>query len=499
MRLKTISKRLIVTGGVVLSLLLLINAALSIYFLRQNTIQERSGQLSNLTLMLTDNATQIMFSANTMMDAMLSGVNLENIQTQQAFNAHVSTEEQFAILSDKTKANPIIDVATFVSAQGKVLNFSREFPPPNIDLSDRDYFKWLSTHDDPNTFYSLPVQNKGNGKWVFYLARRIDSNQNEFLGLALVGISVEVFTALYEKIGHNLGTGIGLSLYREDKVLLIRWPYRDGIIGKINESPHIDQALSRNDQSAGVFFVSTPSLAGETAIHDRMISIKHLDKYPLFIAASMTKDLYLSGWVNSAINIVYTIGFSLIIIFIGMALLIRAYEMNNKIKFIAEHDPLTTLPNRILLEGRLEQALAIAQRNDKKFALLYIDIDHFKNINDSLGHDVGDELLNQIAQKIRDCIRMSDTASRVGGDEFIVLLYDVENSDVVLHVAEKILTSIHQSIKVSDLVLQTSASIGVAIYPEHGRALKTLKKHADFAMYYAKKMGRNQVQLFKNV
>jgi diguanylate cyclase (GGDEF)-like protein len=366
-------------------------------------------------------------------------------------------------------------------------------------LSDRDYFQWLTAHDDENTFYSLPVQNKGNGKWVFYLAKLVNNAQHELLGLALVGVSVEVFTALFKRVSENLGDGTGLSLYRDDGTLLIRWPVADDMIGKLNKRFTPELLESQKAENKKVIFTDIPSFSEKTSSSNRMISIQTLGRYPLLIAASMTSALYMSGSSEGTLSILYITLFSLLFIAVSTALLLKAYKNNQKNQFLAEHDKLTSLPNRLLLEDRLNQALGLAKRNDKKFALLYVDIDQFKKINDTLGHDAGDVMLKETAKRLLSCIRETDTASRVGGDEFVVLLYDVENSEVAGHIAENILIALSKDIPFAGQILKTSASIGISLYPEHGQDIDTLQKHADIAMYIAKSNGRNQVRLFASV
>lgn len=499
MSIKRKNTRLVLIAGATLSLLLIANAAVSIYLLRQNTINERTGQLSNLTLILSEHASQTMFSANTMLNSMVDAIDQAKIETTDQYNEFASQKSQFEILTEKTNSNPIMDVATFVAIDGRVLNFSRQYPPPEINLSNRDYFTWLSTHDDDNTFYSLPVQNKGNGKWVFYLARRVVNTRNELLGFVLVGVSVEVFTELYKRIGENLGEGAGLSLYRDDRTLLIRWPYVDDMIGKINSNVPLMSILSQKSESHKIYFTDEPSFSQNTVSTARMISIQKLDRYPLLIAASMTSELYLSGWYESSLGILYATLVTILFVVISMALLIKAYLHNQQIQYLAEHDKLTALPNRLLLEDRLKQALALAKRNNKKFALIYLDIDHFKKINDTLGHDAGDALLRETAIRMVSCIRETDTVSRVGGDEFVILLYDIEKNESAVHIAQKILLEINKDVAFSGQILKTSASIGISVYPEHGHEVALLEKHADIAMYIAKKNGRNQVRLFTAV
>lgn len=168
----------------------------------------------------------------------------------------------------------------------------------------------------------------------------------------------------------------------------------------------------------------------------------------------------------------------------------------DKIHYMAMHDLLTGLPNRMLLNDRLQQAMLASKRDDDKVALMFIDLDKFKPVNDTLGHDVGDQLLRLAAVRMLGCVRVSDTVARIGGDEFIVLLRNVTGAQEAIHVAEKICTVLSQSFDLADHHLTISCSIGIALYPDHGDDGVELTKNADIAMYRAKELGRNNVQLF---
>ncbi|MEO8343341.1 MAG: EAL domain-containing protein [Gallionella sp.] len=171
--------------------------------------------------------------------------------------------------------------------------------------------------------------------------------------------------------------------------------------------------------------------------------------------------------------------------------------MVNKMVRFAQHDPLTDLPNRLLLNDRLVQAIAIAQRRRKKLAVLFIDVDRFKNINDTLGHLMGDKLLLSIAQRLVKCVRDSDTVSRQGGDEFVLLLADVDHTQAVASSAAKILAAMAEKLSIADHDIHITLSIGISIYPADGENPETLLKNADAAMYHAKESGRNNYQFFK--
>ncbi len=162
-----------------------------------------------------------------------------------------------------------------------------------------------------------------------------------------------------------------------------------------------------------------------------------------------------------------------------------------RIEFLAHHDPLTHLPNRVLFRDRFERALAWCERGDTKLALLYLDLDHFKNINDTLGHPVGDQMLQQVAQRVTDTLCDTDTISRQGGDEFLIALAGVQDVEAIGRTAEKILRSLEKPFEIEGHALAATVSIGIALWPEDGLDFDSLLQRADTAMYRAKESGRN--------
>lgn len=166
------------------------------------------------------------------------------------------------------------------------------------------------------------------------------------------------------------------------------------------------------------------------------------------------------------------------------------------VQHMAHYDTLTDLPNRVLFADRVQQALTVAKRDKCRLALMFIDLDKFKPINDELGHEVGDLLLKEVAKRMQDCMRESDTVARIGGDEFVVLLPIIEELQDALHVAEKIRQALNLPFLLAGQKLGISSSTGVAVYPEHGVNETQLMKSADIAMYHAKQGGRNSVVLY---
>ncbi|MGH8773403.1 MAG: putative bifunctional diguanylate cyclase/phosphodiesterase, partial [Burkholderiales bacterium] len=164
--------------------------------------------------------------------------------------------------------------------------------------------------------------------------------------------------------------------------------------------------------------------------------------------------------------------------------------------YLAQHDSLTGLPNRNLLHDRIQRALVAAGRSHTRVGILFIDLDRFKTINDSLGHQIGDRLLQAVAQRVLSCVREGDTVARQGGDEFVVVLPGINDAEDTARVAQKILDALPQSFRIEQEEFHVTSSIGICLYPDDGSDVETLKRHADTAMYQAKESGRNTYRFF---
>lgn len=171
----------------------------------------------------------------------------------------------------------------------------------------------------------------------------------------------------------------------------------------------------------------------------------------------------------------------------------RLFE--EKLNYMAYYDSLTGIANRRLFQEKLEQSLKEAKRYQRKLAIMYMDLDKFKYINDTFGHDVGDELLKQFAKRVQSCLRESDTFARLGGDEFTIILNEIHDEQAALQIGERILSKTQEPLHIGEHVIQTSSSIGISIYPTDGSTAGELMKNADNALYEVKASGRNRVKL----
>ncbi len=172
-----------------------------------------------------------------------------------------------------------------------------------------------------------------------------------------------------------------------------------------------------------------------------------------------------------------------------------AESMTEELRHMAQHDPLTDLPNRALFNDRLAHELALAKRVQGRFAMVFLDLDYFKPINDNYGHHMGDQLLLQFARRLQNCVRAADTVGRIGGDEFVVLISQVNDAEHLQALAEKLHQTMRSPFTVDGHELSISCSLGVAVYPDHGTDAAALTKSADQAMYRAKEAGRDCVRV----
>ena len=226
-------------------------------------------------------------------------------------------------------------------------------------------------------------------------------------------------------------------------------------------------------------------------------------------AGALKSDFDLSGFIYEVdskkdLKLAYSgLTIATAVVLISMAFLYYNVRLNRRLKeslelvsHLAQHDSLTNLPNRILFADRLQRAILRARRDKEVLALLFIDIDHFKAINDGYGHQEGDEVLKAFANRIKGCIRDSDSMGRIGGDEFVVLLEGLPLASGAMEVAKKIQAAVSIAISTNGTLITTTASIGVALYPEDAHTDEELMKCADLAMYEAKQSGRNQIYFY---
>ncbi|MBB5017921.1 diguanylate cyclase (GGDEF)-like protein/PAS domain S-box-containing protein [Chitinivorax tropicus] len=244
---------------------------------------------------------------------------------------------------------------------------------------------------------------------------------------------------------------------------------------------YLDQVFTVIDEENGEPLITCPPPAGDWGRRESpQLASRHGFRIPIEYNTSPIIDTHqeLEGWVVAFRDVSKT------------------RLMARELSYQANHDYLTGLPNRMLMRDRLDLAIANASRSGDKLALLYLDLDHFKHVNDTLGHAIGDLLLKQVASRLISCVRESDTVSRQGGDEFVILLTNISGPSDIANVAEKIIKTLTEPMQLDSHTLTVQTSIGISMYPDDAMDSSSLARTADAALYFAKEQGRNNYQFF---
>ncbi|CAE6823846.1 putative bifunctional diguanylate cyclase/phosphodiesterase [Paraburkholderia haematera] len=375
---------------------------------------------------------------------------------------------------------------------------SRGAPPIKFNVRDRDYFQVQQQQKGAGLYLSKPFVPRASNaaQPSIALSLRLDDANGHFAGIVASTLKLSYFHQLFE--GAILGDHGTLTLLRTDGTVLMRQPYHGDHIGSTLAGGHSFPPLVQSDHGTYVDFAVLDHV-------ERLYSFRRIGNYPLVVVVGLaTEDIY-AGWRKRA----FAIGFvtaildaltiMLSLMFSGQ--LRMRFAMERQLQTLAWFDALTGLPNRAQLNKETLGILADASRSSSQFAILFIDLDRFKRVNDTQGHSAGDEVLSEIARRLRNCVRGEDVIGRLGGDEFLAVL---RNCDVhrAAHVAGRILQALYQPITVNakyDTSITLSASIGVSLYPHDGQDADTLLRNADMAMYKAKSTGRNQVHFYAPV
>jgi diguanylate cyclase (GGDEF)-like protein len=378
----------------------------------------------------------------------------------------------------------LLFVVSIANAQGQIIASSR--PRATSNFADRDFFRALQVSD--SIVVSRPRQLPDSGEWTLEFSRRLDAPGGGFAGIVTISVPASYFVSGYEpaKLGqHGL-----LGLLGADGIFRAMRSGKSISAGKRVEYP---ASLIQDADTAAATAAPTTFPDGVP----RYLGVHELYDFPLAVIVGLSVEEQLADTHRDARNYLWraAAGSLLLILILGVMghlsrqLAIsraRTVEQHIAQKLRAEHqayhDSLTGLPNRSLFARLLSQSLSQAQRYQRRLAVLFLDLDGFKGINDTLGHDAGDELLKEVAQRLQACLRESDTVARLGGDEFIVLLPELGEDAYAATVALKILQAIKRPFLLHGRPCGVTGSIGISLYPQDGLDEETLTRHADAAM-----------------
>lgn len=403
--LKDGENALIVGVGAILALFIMTTAIISAYSIRENSRQEWTLQLDNLTLTLAEQATHELQLANNALDSIVLEYKNAKIEDERQFKEFASKESQFTFLLHKTASDPLINVAAYIDKKGEILNYTRAYPAPKISVADRDYFLTAQTINPDETFYSIPIQNRTDNTWVFYLSRKLVNKNGDFLGLVVVGISSGIFSQFYQSVVTNLGPGAAISLYRKDFTLMTRWPFMESALGQKSNDAAAIKIINDLKLFNGV--IQTDEAGPGTSGTDgaRMVAARVINNYPFIVSAEVNESTVMRNWEKNEKWIWISAAASLIILAISIALLLKANKAVNKelSERIAAQRELTKAHEKLetrVKERTLELTKEIADRKlaQEELARLntYIaEVSHragMAEVANSVIHNVGNAL-----------------------------------------------------------------------------------------------------------
>ena len=385
-----------------------------------------------------------------------------------------------------------------VDSKGDVVASTRPLASSNV--ADQDYFQSQRKTDALSIGH--PRQSAGSGQWKLEFSRRLNAADGSFAGIAMVSVDAAYFVSGYEpaKLGEH-GT---LGILGTDGVFLAR---RSGETVSAGGRADYAALVPANEEAETGARLSTNAWDGVR----RYTSAGRLYDFPLAVIVGLAEDEQLAATRrNRQVYLWRAFAGSLLLLLVVTALgrMSRQLALSRRraadeqtahavrVEYLAYHDGLTGLPNRSLFSQFLGQSISQARRHHWPLAVLFLDLDRFKHINDTLGHDAGDELLKEVATRLKACLRDSDTIARLGGDEFVVLLPELSEEKYVATVAQKILSTLARPFILAGQEFRITASVGISIYPQDGLDEQTLTKNADIAMYQAKGDGKNRFRLY---
>ena len=284
-----------------MSALVVLGAVLMLWQIRRNEVAEWKATLSHTSITLAENARQTMQAADLVLKSITDRVSDADVETDADLRREMGTQEVFEMLRNKASSIRQVDVATIVATNGDVINFTRSYPPPKINLSDRDYFKAHMSDPTLGVFLSVPVKNRGTGTWTFYLARKIKNSKGATIGLTLTGIESSFFQDFYKAV--NISNESAISLFRSDGILLARFPERPDLIGTSFQNQAVFRDIISQGNAAGAVVTTSPRLADSATTQMRIVAPRTLKDYPLVVNVTATDDLILELWKATALGV----------------------------------------------------------------------------------------------------------------------------------------------------------------------------------------------------
>jgi len=387
-------------------------------------------------------------------------------------------------------------VVSIADSKGDIVASTQASAMANV--ANQDYFQ--SQRQAHTLAVGRPQHKPGSGGWTLQFSRGLNAADGRFSGIVIVSIDAAYLVSGYEPSA--LGEQGVLGILGTDGVFRVR---RSG--AKVSAGDMVDYAalVAATDGAA-----ATPSTNAWDGVR-RYTSARRLDDFPVAVIVGLSADEQLAAARRDMHAYLWRASAASVLLVLIMAMLgymsrqlalsrLRAVEERiaqaERVQYLAHHDGLTLLPNRSLFSKLLGQSIDQAHRNHTQVAVLFLDLDRFKHINDSVGYEVGDQLLQEAAARLKACLRGGDTVARLGGDEFVLLLPELNEEQYVASVAQKVLFAIARPFVLQGREFRVTASVGISTYPKDGPDERTLTRNADIAMSKAKEEGKNKFQFY---
>ncbi|MGZ3236153.1 MAG: bifunctional diguanylate cyclase/phosphodiesterase [Burkholderiaceae bacterium] len=392
-------------------------------------------------------------------------------------------------------------VVSIADSHGDIVASTR--PSTKINVADQDFFQNQRQRDALSVGRSW--KSSDTNEWKLQFSRRLNASDGRFNGVVTITVDTSYFVSDYEPA--KLGDHGVLGILGTDGVFRVRRSGDAIFTGEIVNYAAVVPVADETESKATLSINVWDGVLRYTSAHQ-------LYDFPLAVIVGLSEDEQLAATrQNMHIYLLRATAGSILLILVVAALGRLSWQLElsrqraveeqiahaTRVEYLAYHDGLTKLANRSLFSKLLGQCINQAHRHNRQLAVLFLDLDRFKSINDTLGHEAGDQLLQEVALRLQTCLRDSDTVARLGGDEFVVLLPELEEELYATTVAQKILSIVARPfILLGQHDFRVTASIGISTYPRDGLDEQTLTKHADIAMYQAKQEGKNNFQFYSD-
>lgn len=484
----------LVGGILLLNLLVFLLLALSLYDSRKQYEKLAEATVANLSSLLEQDIQNSFFRIDLALQAVADEA------SRQLQSGGIDEERINAFIARQAARLPEMSNLRMTNVEGDLLYGTGLRDDKHVNVSDREFFAQQRDQPDIGLIVSKPVISRTSGKWQLVLTRRITRADGSFGGMIPALIELDKITEKFSKL--SIGNHGIINIYDGDMAMVIRFPTptdRPPPIGRKIISKQFEDQLQRYPQ-AGFFQATSP-----VDNLKRSFSYRRIGGFPFYILVGLASDDYLAEWHKDVLKNSFLMLLFALVTLVFSWLMAQAWKRSKlaeeQIATLAFHDALTGLPNRRLMLDRLGHSLASNARTSHHGALLFIDLDNFKSLNDTLGHDKGDQLLKLVAQRLVKSIREEDTVARLGGDEFVIIQESLseraeEAATQAEAMGEKILEALNQPYLFDEREHHSTPSIGITLYSSHQTSVEELLKQADLAMYQAKTAGRNTLRFF---